>query len=418
MKNSIDHFLRGIAIILVTSASLAMSPAAQSQSFPATWDTTKIYKAPAYSRVEKMDADNVKAVLINGPEYNGEGSRFFAYYGIPEGADADHPVPGVVLVHGALGTAFWLWVSEWVKKGYAAIALDTNGKLPIQIPGDPLSLGIASWTPLLGGTQLWWGGYDRGLRPAENQWPYLAVSEIAIAHSFLRNLPGVDADKTGITGNSWGGYLTLLSTAVDGRFKFSAPLYACAYYDEFKSDLLPGKSEAGNRWVELWDPKHYIPSIDIPVMWYGGAGDLPFDFGCVQKTFKLFNTDLYKVARPSVVHTDGVGPEGRPDEVYAFADMMLKGSGSYPTVAFESMKKGKVKAQINANGNEIVRAELYYITETESIWRERKWTTIEQTVTPKDSKVTFKLPEEAKAFFINIFTAEGWASSTEVIDVE
>lgn len=44
----------------------------------------------------------------------------------------------------------------------------------------------------------------------------------------------VDADKTCLTGISWGGYLTCIVAALDNRFKAAAPVYGCGYMDELK----------------------------------------------------------------------------------------------------------------------------------------------------------------------------------------
>ncbi len=68
----------------------------------------------------------------------------------------------------------------------------------------------------------------------KRSWTYHAVSSAILAHSLLLSMKQVDADKTCLTGISWGGYLTCIVAALDNRFKAAAPVYGCGYMDELK----------------------------------------------------------------------------------------------------------------------------------------------------------------------------------------
>ena len=59
----------------------------------------------------------------------------------------------------------------------------------------------------------------------EDQWVYHAVAAVIRANSFIRSLPDVDPERIGITGVSWGGFLTCIAASIDDRFKFAAPVY-------------------------------------------------------------------------------------------------------------------------------------------------------------------------------------------------
>ena len=48
--------------------------------------------------------------------------------------------------------------------------------------------------------------------------------DVILAHSLLRSWPRVDPERIGLTGISWGGYLTCIATGVDNRFKFAIPV--------------------------------------------------------------------------------------------------------------------------------------------------------------------------------------------------
>jgi hypothetical protein len=67
------------------------------------------------------------------------------------------------------------------------------------------------------------GGIDQGHGqkfdciggPVENDWPYHAVANVMKAHTLLRSFPGVDPERTAVTGISWGGYTTCLAASLD-----------------------------------------------------------------------------------------------------------------------------------------------------------------------------------------------------------
>ena len=136
----------------------------------------------------------------------------------------------------------------WVKRGYAAIAMDTCGQIPVGNYGH--------WVQDPEGGPHGWGGFDQIDRPREDQWTYHAVAKIILAHSLLRSLPEVDPERTGVTGISWGGYLTCIVAGVDPRFKLAVPVYGCGFYDQtlFAGELKKLGPEQAERWMAWWDP--------------------------------------------------------------------------------------------------------------------------------------------------------------------
>ena len=53
----------------------------------------------------------------------------------------------------------------------------------------------------------------------QDMWSYHAVAAVVRGHSLLRSLPNVDAERIGVTGISWGGYLTCIVAGVADRFR-------------------------------------------------------------------------------------------------------------------------------------------------------------------------------------------------------
>ncbi|MCS6243430.1 MAG: acetylxylan esterase [Opitutus sp.] len=77
-----------------------------------------------------------------------------------------------------------------------------------------------------------WGGFGQIDEPIEDQWTFHAVSAVVRAHSLLRSFHQVDPARIGVTGVSWGGYLTCIAAGIDHRFAFAAPVYGCGFLTE------------------------------------------------------------------------------------------------------------------------------------------------------------------------------------------
>ena len=88
------------------------------------WDTERLFtQTPAVQTVVRKG--DLRGIYYSGELLNGKATRVFAWIGVPD--KAEHPVPGMVLLHGSGGRAFPQWVDQWVRRGYAAIAMDFGG---------------------------------------------------------------------------------------------------------------------------------------------------------------------------------------------------------------------------------------------------------------------------------------------------
>jgi cephalosporin-C deacetylase-like acetyl esterase len=187
------------------------------------WNLDALSQPPAYTPAEGFIEPGVSAIYYDGPAYQGKPTKVFAWYGLPKLA-AGEKAPAMVLVHGGGGTAFAEWVRLWTSRGYAAIAMDTCGGLPRG--------GNGKWEPNPNGGPHGWGAFDKANDPVTDQWPYHAIADVILAHSLIRSFPEVDPERIGVTGISWGGYLTCIAAGVDPRFKFAAPVYGCGFLGE------------------------------------------------------------------------------------------------------------------------------------------------------------------------------------------
>ena len=194
----------------------------------ATPDFSKAFKTPKTFPTDSMSfafevAEGVRPIMYEGEDYKNKPTKVFAWYGVPKTGKA--PYPAIVLVHGGGGTAFSEWVRRWNERGFAAIAMDLNGSIPIgsfERPRPP-HRHFAE------------GANVNNLNPEdpiEEQWAFYSISSIIRAHSLLLSFPEIDKKHIGITGISWGGWLTSLTVGYDQRFCYAAPVYGCGYLNE------------------------------------------------------------------------------------------------------------------------------------------------------------------------------------------
>ena len=380
----------------------------------AKWNTEELYRTPQswpceafaaksnqLSVVTESGTVTARYVWLEGLAYKGKPTKFLACYAIPKAADG-RSVPAMVCVHGGNGTAYREWVELWAKRGYAAIAMDTCGSIPVRVPGtkfDWISSGI--------GGPRGWGGFANVNDDIKDQWPYHAVSTVVLSHSFLRAQPGVDSERIGITGLSWGGFLTCLSAAVDKRFKLAVPVYTCAFYDTIGSAEERRKTFGDvkwRRWLDLWDPKHYIPEIDMPIMWLSGTNDRSFPYGSLRKTFDLVKTPLDVVIRPRMPHGHTAG--WSPKEILAFADSFFRNGLKLPKVSAPVAAGNTAVARFESGEGFMapVAAELHYTT-MDGKWENRLWRCCPARI--EGASAIADMPSGVTAHFINLVFENG-----------
>ena len=388
--------------ILLLLALWSPVPALTQSSPPAVpWDMKTLAVAPEWTAWERPKADGVKAISFVGLPYRGKPTRVFAWLGIPK-ARAEGKVPAMVLIHGGGGTAFEEWVRLWVDRGYAAIAMDTCGQIPVGNYGH--------WVRDGQGGPAGWGGFDQMSSPKEDHWSYHAVADAILAHSLIRSLPEVDAGRTGVTGISWGGYLTCIVAGVDPRFKLAVPVYGCGFYRDtvFENNLKQLDSEGADRWMSWWDPSVYLGSAEMPMLWVTGSNDFAYTMNALQRSYRLPKGSRQLCIRLRMPHGHG-GAGENPEEIRFFADSILKNGDSLPTITASGRDGGRVWAAYDAKVP-VAKAELNY-TKDSGRWQDRKWESIAADLT--EGQVAANLPEGARVYYFNLFDQRGCVASTE-----
>lgn len=354
----------------------------------ALWDMRRLSKPPVATFGERKNL--VQEVYYEGEPLAGKPTRVFGYYARPEGTG---PFPGMVLVHGGGGKAFAEWAQHWAERGYAAIAMDLSGngpsgKLPDGGPDQSDAVKFRTFTDT----------------EARDMWTYHAVAAAIRAHSLLESRAEVDRSRIGLTGISWGGYLTCIIAGVDHRFKVAVPVYGCGFlqdnsvWKEAILDKMPDDLRA--RWVRLFDPSQYLASVQCPILFLNGTNDFAYPLDSYRKCYDLVRTPKTLSVQIRLPHghiwTFGV--------VDAFVDSVMLGKPSLPRLGTLQVHGTMAETTAFAKAP-LEKAELYYTTEG-GRWQERKWLAVPARIEGK--KIVAVLPEpKPTAFYFAVTDAAG-----------
>ena len=317
----------------------------------------------------------------------------------------------MVLIHGGGGTAFARWVKVWNERGYAAIAMDLCGCLPIGTYGN--------WKrDEQGGPPGWDASFDQLGEQVTDQWTYQAVGNAILAHSLIRSFPEVDAERIGVTGISWGGYLTSIVGSVDERFKFAAPVYGCGFLGDNSAWLQSFEklgTEKATLWLSQWDPANYLPQAKIPFLWVNGTNDFAYPMDSWQKSYRLVPVRSDLCLRIRMPH--GHGPAGEnPEEIRVFADEILRKDQPLPRIITSEVEQDKYVVKYKTEVK-IKKAELCY-TEDRGMWQERNWQAIDASIDIERHQVTSAIPNKATVYYLNLIDERDCVVSTEHVEVE
>ena len=390
------------------------SPALPKGERQTMWNMAELSKVPKTYPVEtepfsNMTNDDVKPIFYDSVPYKGKPTRVFAYIGFPKDAFAEHPVPGMVLVHGGGGTAFRTWVKTWNERGYAAIAMDTCGHLPLPLDTDGKPWPTHEWSGPAG-----WGDFGNVNEPVTDQWAYHAVAAVVLGHSLLRSFKEVEADKIGVTGISWGGYLTNIVAGVDGRFKFAAPVYGCGFLGEgsgWMGTFRGMGDENAIKWLKLWDPAEYVCFAKMPMLFCNGTNDIFYRTPVWHRTTLLPRGEVFRSYKIRMPH--GHAPWGDPPEIKCLADSLLKDGEPLPKILSFSVVGRRVSAKI-AGGGPLRDGRLAF-TKDDGEWPERNWEVAEAEYDEVTGTLSAVVPSNAKAAYLFVTDNRGMTCTSDVV---
>ncbi|QEG42119.1 alpha/beta hydrolase family protein [Roseimaritima ulvae] len=414
-------------LLLIACCSLhafAQANAEPTVGTPGVWPIERLKSEIPKFRIEDPIA-KIQSLIFEGEQVDGNTTEVFAFYASPKTlghSDGDETYPGIVLIHGGGGTAFADWVWLWANRGYAAIAMDLGGQRPPAPEFDEAGqLKPHTGHPRATRVRLAKGGVAAGHPQKfdsiggriDDDWPYHAVANVMRAHTLLRSFADVDAERTAVTGISWGGYTTCLVASLDDRFKAAVPVYGCGFLHEGESVQKPSIDRLGERrdaWVAAYDPGSHLAKCTVPTLWVNGTHDIHYVLDSYAKSYSLVQAPRTMRIEPRMPHGHQAG--WNPPEIQLFIDSILKGTTPLATVGeMQVSDNGTVTVPYHSD-TKIVQAALHYTTES-GLRSKRQWQRVEAKIV--DGKVTAEgLPQEANTWIVTLTDARGAMVSSEV----
>lgn len=281
------------------------------------------------------------AYFIDGATYKGQTTKVFVYVGIPAGASASNKVPAVVCVHGGGGTAYSSWVKHWVDRGYAAIAMDTEGCIPKDTAsgiGQVDTDGTTATHPYHHGPENAAFTDVQRNNAVENHWFYQAVSAVIASRTFIGSFDAVDDSRIAITGISYGSYLTSITCAYDYRYACAVPVYGSL--EQQNTETYFGNNIRNNPYTaEVWDDGDTL--ADSPVPFYYLMGNMDNHFSVTSTTtmakkqgerarMHIVNNFLHGHSPGAVNANCGAGQQA--GDVSAYIDTICMNAVDYMTI--------------------------------------------------------------------------------------
>lgn len=385
------------------------------------WDLNRLSHAPEF---QWLDSESpIRSLTYEGARYREKPTRVFAYYATPGTISGDttldRNLPAVVLVHGGGGTAFADWVWLWAQRGYAAIAMDLSGRQPA---APEFRNGQLVSNLRVERTRLPDGGPEQGHPQKFNSiggdvtddWPWHAVSSVIRAHSLIRSFDEVDANRTALTGISWGGYTTCLVASVDHRFQAAVPVYGCGFLYDGESVQRPAidalTTDARAEWIRRYDPSSHLAQCVVPILFVNGTNDPHYPLRSYSRSFQRVPVSE-KQMRIEVNMRHGHQPGWEPKEIGLFIDHHLNGTAGLPVLSTPMRKATEVSVAYTSDVP-LASASLHF-TVDDGLLVKRKWQTVPATFSDTTIHAD-NLPADATIWFLSATDQRDAMTSTDV----
>lgn len=409
------HVLIPLATLLMLPASLSIA----ADPGPEIWDLDALSTAPAFRWDDEKSS--IRSLIYEGATIDGKATEVFAFYADPSTVGMENPpsapYPAVVCIHGGGGTAFAEWIDLWARRGYAAISMDLSGRRPAAPDFDPKT-GALKPSPeahkKASRTKLERGGLDHTHDDkfasvggsTDDDWPYHAVTNVILAHSLIASFDQVDADRTAVTGISWGGYTTCLVASIDSRFKAAVPVYGCGFLHEGESIQKPAidalDPEKRQLWIDRYDPGSHLPKCQVPILFVNGTNDVHYVLDSYAKSFNAVPDDTEKNIRIEVKMRHGHQPGWEPAEIGLFIDAHCRDGKALPSVTSLSSEPQTGLRATYLSETAIAKAELHYTIDT-GLRAKREWQSAPLSIDESNHGLSGKaVPAAANTWFISL----------------
>lgn len=320
----------------------------------------------------------VRKLIFHSYDYEGGQASVFAAVVRPE---KQGRYPGLLVLHGGGGAAEIEKAKKWAALGYVVVALDEPGIADAKKIGN----SKGPWA------QFCYGENRFTVRPdIRSSTIFSAVLASVQGFYLLLDQPDVIRDKTGITGISWGGYLTtIVSGLVNPYVKASFSVYGSGFYDDgsvFLKNLNTMDPWDRAVWLKFLDAGRRVKDIKTPFFIAAAANDNWFYPPAVTSTLKNSKGPVNHLFAPNNSHKielPGGTEDRRPEEPgwltmeRTYFDYHLKGIGQpFPKIQeikTEKSGSGNILVKFKVNSPAIIAGGQVCYSPVGAEWPKRKW---------------------------------------------
>jgi len=349
--------------------------------------------------ISKTEEEGVEVTRLKFLNRTIPGEDPVIIYGVLARPLSKGPHPAVLSCHGGGGRAVnqQHFVIAWAKKGYVSFCQDQPGVTYT----NQLKISSGPWSKLN------WNNVFPKNNDATQTNLYDGVLSALHGLAFLRSQPDVDKKRVGVTGGSWGGYMTHIISGIAGdRIKASFSIYGCGYYDVstlWVERMDPVSPESRAAWVAALDAGRKAPGITSNFFSFPAANDWFFWPGSVMKTYDRISSPKNICFSPNTSHklTPPGGTlrvnrkENRTHMEILWMDHHLKGKGPAFSSAAQSAPDKRiekaVEVQFSVKTTTGITPPSIYFSYGEKAWRTRWWKKVSCTEVSKNT-FTARIP--------------------------
>lgn len=354
--------------------------------------------------LREWDMDGCQAVMLRIKGAGNSETKIFSYLGLPDG---EEEVPGILLIHGGGGTAYTQWVNRWVRRGYAALAIDIEG-----------SAGCYRCDKYRGTGLTRTGDFDDTDRPAEEHWMYRVIQGAIAAEHFLSGHLRVKQEQIGVMGISWGGLAAANLITYSREFAFCIAVYGCGCREDEPAYF--GKVFRENKIAaELWEPSRRLAGNRTPTLWLNSDNDAFFSIRSMSYCHEKMRYSSMSVI-PGFAH--GHDPAWEEEISYFFADSVVGKEKPFPQIKITCSND---KQEIYVKTERLDPCMKYriqlrfssdpFLHDTDgrgcTVWKAGEKIIVTQ------KEFTLPLPPDAKIFYVNLTDDRGMIYSSNVVEI-
>jgi uncharacterized protein YjdB/cephalosporin-C deacetylase-like acetyl esterase len=327
--------------------------------------------------------------------------------------------PGIMIYHGGGGYAEGLLpeLQKFAALGYVTLGIDepsiANKTLTSSYSTGPWTSAAAGEGPRFNVT----GG-------AQNSTLCDAVVASVEAFNLLSSQGNVDASKMGVTGLSWGGYLTtMISGLLGNKVKAAYSSFGCGFYDagSFWSSTIAAMSASDRTvWLTYLDAGRRTSGITAPYFIEQPTNDTFFWPEAVQGTLDAIPGNKNRFILANINHTL-IPTSGTMKQL--FMNYHLKGVGSpfgsIDITSTEPQNDGSLNLTINVNlpaGITVSELGLYYCEQAIN-WQTRLWKPLTATLiagTTYRANISANLVNQAVNYYANMVDSRQVQTSSSI----